>query len=218
MAWATVDGSQVQLVMKFKEAGEGWSEKLYIGGGNTAGAQATALALVNMRLNLLCKSSELLWGVLNLIGPGRDAATVLDAYPKPGLFAGVGSTPEEETFTPNDPGDAVRVRMENTIGSWSNRWLHSVPDSEKNQADFVSTFTATTSGPPAVVQGTTTWIQILSYYLYLIKSSTVMYREVPGGSPPTRQTDTPNKVLPVKMGWHKTGAPFGQRRGRAVPR
>jgi hypothetical protein len=218
MAWTNVTGGQFQLTMRLSMDDLGWNEKLYLPQSDYTTAVTAALPLVNMRVAFLCDNCFLEWAFVNQLGGTRDGATVLDAYPVKGGFAGVGASPTEDTHTPNSITDAVMYRLENSTGSWAQRWIHSIPDSEINQGALTDVYVPQTAPPPAVVPGTTTWITILSYYLYLIKTTTVMFRTVAGGSPPTMQTDTPAKCFPRKAGFHKVGKVFGVPLGRANPR
>jgi len=231
MSFANIDPTigQAVLVMDLDGYGQGWGEKLYLPSTSYSDALNVAAPLLTARLKILPNTCEMNFAHVTWLGKPRDSAQADPSFPKTGLWPGVGSTstpPAPPAYPPdsvevNDITNAIRYRCETDKGQWCMRWIHGVPDAEIRGNKLTGTYTPYTTGNPVpdiTDPNTTTWLDLVAYYLWLIQTTTQMYRLNPGGSPQTPQSSSIKNVFLRGAGHHKVGRPFDQERGRAIPR
>jgi len=215
----------VQLTMKFNGVNNGWGEKLYLPHATAAAALADAKDICDYRLSFLPSVLELEWATVNKIGGNRERRALPYSFPAVGAWPGVitapATTPDPLTLWPEKDETCLTIALEEEEGSFSTRFWHGVPDAYANKELALAAITEATTTPPAIgaFTGSETWYQIVGYYMHVVHHRTKMFRErlTPQGVKQLQIAD-PAAVIYRKLGSHKTGAFFGQSRGRARPR
>lgn len=211
------------LVMHFKSANQGWSERHWLAPVSPTSLNSTVKTIVDMRLALLPPSLSLVYAKTSRVGKPPDSIPVKYSYPAAGTFPGdVVVAPA----TVPDPGSinievsqvAVGVRVWTADGTAANRWIHGIPDNRVTAEVLTDAILTATAPPPAAntLANTVDWPTRFGMYMYLISTLTVFGRKVRSiTGVATWYSDVLADMMVAGVVTKKTGRPFRQRAGHA---
>lgn len=206
----------------FGWGGQGWSEHFVLTQGTIAEQTTLGAALIKYRMNVAASSVSLIYSRLTKVLPDR-TSFVVNNDTVAGGAGGLGAPVVEDC---NNPGDCAVVRFQGENGNKSIRDVRGLPDSQIIGKALVPAAPAGTwllgATPPNTPAGAdiATYAGALKAYLSFVYYNTLLVGQqtqvdIGGTLQPGYKTCAFSAISMRKIGFRKTGAPFGQERGRA---
>lgn len=211
------------LVMHFKSANQGWSERHWLNPASSTDLKTNALRLVDYRLALLPPSLRLVYAKTSRVGKPPDSIPLKYSYPAAGTFPGdvivsPATTPEPGSINIEVSQISVNMRVWDVDGVASNRWVHGIPDNRVTAEVLTDAIVTAVAPPPAAAALTSAvdWPTRFGQYMYLVRTLTVCgQRKRSTAGTVTWYSHPIEDMMVAGITSKKTGRPFRQQAGRA---